>query len=326
MAEISNHLGEALEAAGTRAAYDANAKELMADKTLIAEIVKRLFPEFANIPTGDIPCYIEGSPLVGQVEVAPNKTNRSVTSTGAVRGVSQEVSSDSEGKTTFDVFFKMQLPQNDGIADVFINIEAQNNEDVDYPLERRAAYYAARMVSSQYQREFSHAHYEEVKKAYSIWVVVNPKAGKQNTISSYQMHQEMVVGNIPDNHEYDIMQIFMIRLGSDYTDKRVDRLIRMLTAIFSTLLDAEKKKKILTEDFQVPVTEKLEKELNEMCNLSQGIVDKTVAATVAATTAEHAIGMRDAGATDEFIAKALKLSLEEVQAILEAYQGTPEEA
>jgi hypothetical protein len=125
------------------------------------------------------------------------------------------------------------------------------------------------------------------------------------------------VGNIPDNHEYDIMQIFMIRLGSDYTDKRVDRLIRMLTAIFSTLLDAEKKKKILTEDFQVPVTEKLEKELNEMCNLSQGIVDKT--------RATCAIGMRDAGATDEFIAKALKLSLEEVQAILETYQDTPEE-
>jgi hypothetical protein len=55
-----------------------------------------------------------------------------------------------------------------------------------------------------------------------------------------------------------------------------------------------------------------------MCNLSQGIVDETIALC--------AIGMRDAGATDALIAKALKLSLDKVQAILETCQETPEEA
>jgi hypothetical protein len=85
----------------------------------------------------------------------------------------------------------------------------------------------------------------------------------------------------------------------------------------NSVLDAEKKKQILTEDFQVPVTEKLEKELNEMCNLSQGIVDKL--------NAKHAVSMHKAGATDEFIADILELSVEEVQAILETALDTPEE-
>jgi hypothetical protein len=55
-----------------------------------------------------------------------------------------------------------------------------------------------------------------------------------------------------------------------------------------------------------------------MCNLSRGIVDEL--------NRKHAVGMHEVGATDALIAKALKLSLEEVQAILEACQEAPEEA
>jgi hypothetical protein len=63
-----------------------------------------------------------------------------------------------------------------------------------------------------------------------------------------------------------------------------------------------------------------------MCNLSQGIVDKTVAATVAATTAKHVVLMYNKGMKPDAIADLLEIPEDKVQAILETYQGTPEEA
>jgi flagellar motility protein MotE (MotC chaperone) len=72
----------------------------------------------------------------------------------------------------------------------------------------------------------------------------------------------------------------------------------------------------------VPVTEKLEKELNEMCNLSQGIVDKTVAKT----TAKHVVLMYNKGMKLDAIADLLEIPEDEVQAILETTPDTQEEA
>ena len=54
------------------------------------------------------------------------------------------------------------------------------------------------------------------------------------------------------------------------TDQNYHRLIAMLDTLLARM-DAETKKKKLQEEHNLPMTIKLEKEMNDMCNLSSGI-------------------------------------------------------
>ena len=54
------------------------------------------------------------------------------------------------------------------------------------------------------------------------------------------------------------------------TDQNYHRLIAMLDTLLAKM-DAETKKKKLQEEHNLPMTIKLEKEMNDMCNLSSGI-------------------------------------------------------
>ena len=55
---------------------DQHAKHLLASRKLLAEIVKKVVPEFQDASIDDIAeKYIEGTPLVGSIPVAPGLTN-----------------------------------------------------------------------------------------------------------------------------------------------------------------------------------------------------------------------------------------------------------
>ena len=65
------------------------------------------------------------------------------------------------------------------------------------------------------------------------------------------------------------MNITFIHL-SGKPDQSHHRLISMLDTLLAKM-DAETKKKKLQEEHNLPMTIKLEKEMNDMCNLSSGI-------------------------------------------------------
>jgi hypothetical protein len=52
--------------------------------------------------------------------------------------------------------------------------------------------------------------------------------------------------------------------------------LKLLNALFSTELSAEVKKKILSDEFHIAMTEKLELEVDDMCNLSRGIAEEGI--------------------------------------------------
>ena len=58
------------------------------------------------------------------------------------------------------------------------------------------------------------------------------------------------------------------------TDQSHHRLISMLDTLLAKM-DAETKKKKLQEEHNLPMTIKLEKEMNDMCNLSTGIREES---------------------------------------------------
>ena len=65
----------------------------------------------------------------------------------------------------------------------------------------------------------------------------------------------------------------MICLG-DADDPDGTGVLRLLEVLLSPDRSVESKKKILQEEFRIKMTEELEEEAKEMCNLSKGLIDR----------------------------------------------------
>lgn len=98
-----------------------------------------------------------------------------------------------------------------------------------------------------------------------------------NTITEYRFKPENLVGempNIPQN--YDLMSLIMINLGAK--DKNYDGLIRMLDILLNLYAEIGKSQTaldILESDYHLPLRS-VRKEVENMCNLSQGVYDEGV--------------------------------------------------
>lgn len=75
---------------------------------------------------------------------------------------------------------------------------------------------------------------------------------------------------------YDLLTALIVCLG-DADDGEVTGILRLLEVLLSTERSTEEKKKILQEDFDIEMTQELEREVSEMCNLSDGVEQKGIA-------------------------------------------------
>lgn len=140
-------------------------------------------------------------------------------------------------------------------------------------LEKRGIYYLSRLISSQYNVEFAKSDFNKLKKVYSIWICTNSPKKTANTITRYNFKPEHMVGKIPDCSErYDLMSLVMINLGE--SDKNYYGLIKMLDTLLNRYIEnRENALEILENEFYIPF-KSINKEVDSMCNLSQGIYDK----------------------------------------------------
>ena len=74
---------------------------------------------------------------------------------------------------------------------------------------------------------------------------------------------------------YDLMSAVMICLGEE-TDRNYSGLLKFLEVLLSDEKTAAAKKTILQNEFNVPMTQTLETEVYQMCNLSQGAIEKGI--------------------------------------------------
>lgn len=205
-----------------------------------------------------------------------------------------------ENTVTYDICFHAVSPKDNGMIRMIINIESQKDFYPGYSLIKRGIYYCSRMISSQYGTEFSESHYEKLKKVYSIWVCTNPPKYRKNTITAYSMNEQNVVGEVAEEKEnYDLLTVLTICLGGS-DDKNYEGLLKMLGVLLSDELLPNEKKKILKSEFDIAMTKIMESEAIEMCNLSQGIVDKTMIKSI--------MNLMDSlGLSEEECMKALKI-------------------
>ncbi len=173
------------------------------------------------------------------------------------KGVGVEDTTVMEGTVTFDIRFEVMVPGSREIVQMIINVEAQNDFYPDYPLIKRSIYYCSRMISSQYGTVFTKSHYEKIKKVYSIWICMNPPKGRENTITKYSLKEENCVGTVKERSEYyDLIISVMICLGNS-GDKNFDGILKLLGVLLSSDIKAEDKQKVLEQDFDIQMTEKL---------------------------------------------------------------------
>ena len=205
---------------------------------------------------------------------------------------------------------------------LIINLEAQNDFYPGYPIITRGVYYCSRSISSQYGREFTDSHYERIKKVYSIWICMNPPKYRANTIARYRLTEENLIGKVEEPAEhYDLLSIVMICLGGP-EEANYSGILRMLDVLLSHETGEEEKKEILQNDYGIPMTETIEREVSVMCNLSKGVEEMGMAKGRAEGHIERALSdlrslMETLGLTVEQAMAALKVPETERQKYLD---------
>ena len=282
--------------------YDAACRDVLSEQGIVAHILKTCVEEFKDVPIKEIIRYIQGKPEVGTVMVNPQgEVTR-------IEGLQNEDKSETESAVTFDVRFTVLAPDTGEEIKLIINLEAQNKFNPGYPLLKRGVYYCARLISGQYGTVFVKSDYGKIQKVYSIWVCVNPSQKTEYSITSYHMKEKNLVGSVEaDRHHYDLLNVVMICLGDKkYTE--LNGLLRLLNMMMvDNYLTKQEKRHILTDEFDIEITPELERDVDKMCNLSEGIEQKGIEKGLEEGRKEGREEGRKQGRDDEKLASARRM-------------------
>lgn len=264
------HLAQAIKAISSlSAAYDTNIKYLLADKQVLARVLKYTLQEFQNMETESIISSIGADIEVGTRSLDPGLSNL-----GRASLTNTEDNVPGEGKIFFDIRFTAYVRKSE--MKILINVEAQrssNSAKLGYHLENRIIFYLARMISAQKQTEFFHSDYDSLCPVRSIWICMDAE-DDEDSIEEINLSRETIFGNKVYPGSTDLIKgiIVNVRKGENLA-KSQNNLIALLEELLSEA-DIAKKKKILSTEYGMIMTEEFEGRLQTMCNLSQNIVEE----------------------------------------------------
>ena len=265
---MGTNLSGVIDVTSEAARYDASVKEVLADKQVLSRILKYSLEEFEDMELGDIMRSMD-EPVVSRLRMEPGQTNLN-----RIEKQSEEDSIPGEGKIFYDIRFSVYLGEE--MIKFLINVEAQkstNPHKLHYHLDNRIIYYLARMISAQKEVEFTQSNYDDIKAVRSIWICMDAN-DDEDSINRICFTQENVYGKKMELPNIDKVQGVVIRLR-----KRENAVTsrNYLIAMLEELLRKEElqnKKKKLEEKYGFVMSVKTEGRLNEMCNLSEVILEK----------------------------------------------------
>lgn len=273
-AGTATHVAQAIELGDTKAKYDAEVKNILSDKTILAWILKYTVRELRDYSIETIRTCIEGEPEISTIPVYPGKSN-----CGKIIGNNTEDKIVNEGEIKYDIRFYVILPSllpGGRRRKLLINVEAQKEYYTGYTLVTRGVFYGARMLSSQIDTEFTVPDYDSIKKVYSIWICMDVPEYAADTITEYRLVPDKLAGNYAEETKYDLLSVVMVCMGKDVIYEEIPTLHGLLSVILSHQLTVEEKKRILESTYGIAMTEKFEKEMNLMCNLSDLIEERGI--------------------------------------------------
>ncbi len=95
------------------------------------------------------------------------------------------------------------------------------------------------------------------------------------------------------------------------------RLHRLLGVLLSDTMQADEKLGIMENEYGIPVDRDIRKDVDIMCNLSQGIMEKGEAIGMEKGEAKFIISMHSKGYSLEQIADVAGKDIEEIKAVIE---------
>ena len=255
-------------------------KNLFKYKPLLARIIKGTVEECKNMSFEEIEACIEGEIQIDKVVVDTGISNASE----RIRGLNNELYVNEEGLVRFDLYTYLRLPAKtqDDLIKIYLNLEFMNEDTPGYDLSLRALFYSCRMISMQEGVEFT-AHkddpvkYGNIKKVYSIWVCTESAQKRANTIEKYDVNRSFLLGVNDDDPRYDIINAVIIYISKKHDVGDTDNeLVGMLTDIFNEELSNIVKVKKLQDDYGIPMTRELRKEMSEVCTYAEAMVLKGI--------------------------------------------------
>ena len=196
------------------AGMDAESKELLRNKAVLAVILKGVVAEYKGYSREEIMEFIEPDSVTDETEVSPGRTNTKVV------GDSAEFSLLNEKVSYFDLAFQAKNPElstENVRVSLHVDVEAQKTYHPGYPVEKRGIYYLARRLSAQLSLLTETTDYNQLEKCYSIWIFREdiPKRMKYS-VSVYEITntEETSACRIPKEN-YDLMTLIVIKLGDE---------------------------------------------------------------------------------------------------------------
>lgn len=313
---MHTEIHNAVAAADQGTQYDESAKRLLGQKSILAQILVRTVDEFKGMNPKYVAALIEGEPYISKVPLEPGLTNNELEEvetdelvwtdtrnrhqvfmsgtdgreqdntkqsgsgikrqkkvTQRIMGLNTENQEHAEGLVRFDIVFYVRMK--DGLSQIIINVEAQKDEPQRYGIINRAVFYVSRLISSQKERDFENMEYDDIKRVYSIWGCMNME---ENSLSHIHLVKDDLVGYHDWRGKLDLFNIVMIGLSKDLPEQGEPyELHRLLGALFADGLTAGERLNIIKEEYDIPIEQTIEQEVDVMCNLSQGIKEAGIA-------------------------------------------------
>ena len=243
--------------------YDMYAKRVLSNKKILAYILHRVVHELSDLSVDEIVECIDNDPSVSKIPLMPN-----------IVGTKQEDQVAGEGTIYFDVRFTILRNETD--LKILCDVEPQKDYYSGYHIFTRGIFYCARMLSAQVGTEFMISNYDEMKKVYSIWLCFNPPRRVGNAITRYFIQKEDIFGHTNvDSSAYDKLEVVQICLDEDANEQE-DELIRLLNTVFSTKKSFHEIENIVENEYNIPMNDSFGEEVQQMCNLSEGIEQRGI--------------------------------------------------
>lgn len=335
---LHTELTNSITVADNKAQYDIQVKRLLANKCILAHILLKTVGAFSGMKPEEVAECIEGEPRIGIVPVEPGATNAKGADISGqrIKGLNTENAEINEGMVRFDIIFYVRLPadysklagdtgilknirssekdRKRGLTQIIVNVEAQKDEPAAYSILNRSIFYASRLVSSQKERDFINSNYDDIKQVYSIWICMNMKC---NSMSHIHLAKVEMLEPYDWKGNIDLLNIILIGITEKLPEHDEEyELHRLIGALLSSNIQVNEKLAIMEREYNLPINNDLRRDVNVMCNLSEGIEERATEKTTKEVNKKVILNMHKKGYTAAQIAEIVEVSAQEVEAVI----------
>ena len=259
--------------------YDRAAKIILSDVQILSRILHSFVPEFRSISIAEIEDnYIETRSIsISEAPVSDIAAGScAVQKEDAVLLNSEDIGLN-EANIYYDILFTASYPghEEDKLG-LYINIEAQKSFHTSYPLEMRAEYYGARLLSAQLKSINKQTGYGSLKRVYSIWICMEAPARKAGLAMLYRMRGDVIINDKKINVEPEYNRLGLINVVMLYLNSRCrmgEKTLELLRVLMSHDNSRHEKLQAL-KDNDITIVDAVNGGVRDMCNLSEIVWEK----------------------------------------------------